>query len=158
MPWHVHTMRSYCAGAFIVIPAAALLGAAYPSPSEAPELARVVGRATCGGHPLGGMWIMFLEDGPRGFMAGGLVETDGSFRMKPWGQLDREGVAPSTFRVYFIPKKSGVPDPSLDPKYEDPGTSGLLVRVGRGWNEIVFSLPGPDLGPTVIRHRRDAGP
>jgi hypothetical protein len=151
-------MRSYCSGAFIVIPAAALLGAAYPSPSDAPELARVNGRATSGGRPLGGMWIMFREDGPRGFTASGLIEADGSFRMKPWGQLGREGVAPYTYRVYFISKKSGAPQPWLDPKYEDPGTSGLEVRIGPGWNEIVFSLPGSDRGPTVVRHRRGEGP
>jgi hypothetical protein len=158
MPLHLHTMRSYCAGAFLVIPAAALLSAAYPSPSDMPELARVVGRATCGGRPLGGMRIIFQEDGPRGFTASGLVEADGSFRMKPWGQLGRDGVAPGTYRVYFISNESGMPDPWLEPRYEDPGTSGLEVRIGPGWNEVVYSLPGPDRGPTVVRHRRDAGP
>jgi hypothetical protein len=154
MPLRLHTMRSYGAAAVVVIPAVTLLGGAYRSPAGAPELAQVVGRATCEGHPLGGMWILFLEDGPRGFTASDLIEADGSFRMKPWSRLDREGVAPGTYRVYFIPKESGMPDPSLDPKYEDPGTSGLLVRVGPGWNEIVFSLPGPDLGPTIVRHCR----
>jgi hypothetical protein len=154
MPLHLHTMRYYCGTAVVIIPAVALLGGAYSSPADAPDLARVTGRATCGDHPLGGMRIMFLEDGPRGFTASGLVEADGSFRMKPWSRLDREGVAPGTYRVYFIPKRSGAPDPWLDPKYQDPGMSGLLVRVGPDWNEIVFSLPGPDRGPTVVRHRR----
>jgi len=132
MPSHLHTMRSYCAGAFVVIPAAALLGAAYPSPSGAPELARVVGRATCGGRPLGGMRIILQEDGPRGFTASGLVEADGSFRIKPWSELGREGVAPGTYRVSFIPNRPGAPHPWLDPTYEDrdigaagPGRTGL---------------------------------
>jgi len=155
MPSHLHTMRSYCAGAFIAIPAAALLGAAYPSPSDAPERALVVGRATSGGHPLGGMWILFEGVGAGGHTVASTVEADGSFRMEPGGG---EGLSPGEYRVHFLPRRAGVSHPSLDPKYEDPGTSGLEVRIGPGWNEVVFSLPGPDEGPTVVRHRRCQGP
>jgi hypothetical protein len=154
MPLHLHTMRSYCATAFLVIPAVALLGGAYSSPSNAPVRARVDGRATCGGHPLGGMWILFEEAGPGGHIVASLVGADGSFRMDP---KRASGLSPGAYRVHFLPKQAGAPDPSLDPKYEDPRTSGLLVHVGPGWNEIMLTLPGPGQGPTVVRHRRGEG-
>jgi hypothetical protein len=148
-------MRSYCGAAVVVIPAVALLGGAYSSPADAPDLARVTGRATCGGHPLRGMRILFQPIESRGHGAVSSVMADGSYRIET---RQGTGLFPGAYRVHFFPSENEAPDPSLDPKYMDSRTSGLEVRIGPGWNEIVFSLPGPDRDPTVVRHRRGQVP
>jgi hypothetical protein len=148
---HIHTMRSYCHKALGLILVVILLGWAYASRSGDIDLARVTGRVTSGGHPLGGTWIVFLEDGPRGFMASDMLQADGSFRMKPWSRLRREGVAPGTYRVYFIPKTRGTRMLAVDEKYQNPATSDLLVHVGPAWNDFAFTLPAPGHGPTLAQ-------
>lgn len=151
MSVHIHTMRSYCHKALGLTLVVILLGWAYASLSDEIELAEVTGRVTCGGHPLRGMWIVFLETGPRGFTASGTVEADGSFRMKPWGGHDRGGVAPGTYRVYFLSKVPGAIESAVDAKYQNPATSDLLVHVGPSWNDFAFSLPTPGRGPTLAQ-------
>jgi hypothetical protein len=148
---HIHTMRAYCHKVLALILVIILLGWAYAPRSGGLELAKVTGRVTCGGHPLGGVWIMFLEAGPRGFTASGMVQADGSFRMKPWSRISREGVAPGTYRVYFIPKTLGALESAVDEKYQNPVTSDLLVHVGPAWNDFAFSLPAPGRGPTLAQ-------
>jgi hypothetical protein len=148
---HIHTMRSYCHKALGLILVVILLGWVYASPSGEIELAKVTGRVTSGGHPLGGTRIVFLETGPRGFMASAMLQADGSFRMKPWGRFGREGVAPGAYRVYFIPKTPGATMSAVDEKYQNPVTSDLLVHVGPGWDDFAFSLPAPRRGPTLAQ-------
>jgi hypothetical protein len=148
---HIHTMRSYCQKVLSLILIVILLGWAYALRSGDIELAKVTGRVTSGGHPLGGMWVMFLEDGPRGFTAAGMAQADGSFRMRPWGRIGRDGVAPGTYRVYFIPKTPGATMSAVDVKYQNPATSDLLVHVGPAWNDFAFSLPQPGRGPTLAQ-------
>ena len=139
MPVHIHTMRASCAGALGVILAAILLNWAYSPPEEFPLVA-VTGRATCGDHPLGGMWVMFEEDAPRGFTACAEIRPDGSFRMQPWGQFDNEGVKPGTYRVRFLGRPLDTTAAPIASKYQSTTTSGLLVHVGPDWNDMVFSL------------------
>jgi hypothetical protein len=129
MSVHIHTMRSSVAGALGVILAASLLRWAYvPTPEI--QLVAVTGRATSGGHPLGGMWVVFQEDSARGFTACAQVRPDGSFRMMPWGNFGRDGVAPGTYHVFFAGSPWALEATPVDPKYRDPGKSNLVVHVG----------------------------
>ena len=140
MPVHIHTLRASCAGALGVILAAILLNWAY-SPAEESRLVPVTGRVTCGDPPLGGMWVMFEEDAPRGFTACAEIRPDGSFRMQPWGNFDHEGVRPGNYRVRFVGRPLAAVAVPVAPKYQSTATSGLLVHVGPAWNEMRFSLP-----------------
>ncbi len=151
MPVHIHTLRSYVAGALGVILAVSLLRGAYTPTSEF-ELVPVSGRVTCGTHPLGGMWVVFEEDTPRGLTACGRIKEDGSFRMQPWGEFDRDGMPAGTYRVHFIGHPSSTPEWSVNSKYQDAATSGLLVHVGPDWEDIVFTLPDTGRGPTLAQH------
>jgi hypothetical protein len=150
MPFRLHTMRSCCGAALALILAVTVLGEVHRPPAADLKPATVTGRVTCGGRPLGGMSVIFEATDPHGHAVTGPVMADGSFRM---GRRDNKGLVPGTYHVYFVRHPSG-PDPRIDPRYQDPGTSGLVVRVGPDWNEIVFYLPGRDGGPTVVRHRR----
>jgi hypothetical protein len=151
MSVHIHTMRKYCAGAFGVILAAILLHSAYVPTPEIPLVA-VTGQATSGGHPLGGLWVVFQEDAPRGFTACAQVQKDGSFRMMPWGNFARNGVAPGTYHVFFAGSPWAIQETPVDPKYRDPGKSDLVVHVGSTWNEIMLTLPVPGRGSTLVQH------
>jgi hypothetical protein len=153
MTVHVHTLRAYCCGALGVGLAVILLGWAYAPRSGESVLAKVTGRVTCEGHPLGGMWVIFTDTGPRDFTACGPVHADGSFRLSPWGNSSRDGVPPGTYRVYFIQDPTAVLRSSVDEKYRNPRTSDLLAHVGPGWNDFAFSLPRPGRGPTLAQHR-----
>ena len=139
MPFHIHTLRASCAGALGVMLAVILLGWAY-SPAEEYPLAPVTGRVTCGDHPLGGMWVLFEEDAPRGFTACAEIRPDGSFRMQPWGTFDREGVKPGTYRVRFVGHPLDAVAVPVAPRYRSTATSGLLVHIGPSWNDVEFSL------------------
>jgi hypothetical protein len=97
MPFHLHTIRSCCGAALGVILAVALLGAAYRSP-KAPEWARVTGRVSCAGRPVGGMLAIFEPADLHNHEATSPVGADGSFRVEP---RDDEGLVPGTYRVFF---------------------------------------------------------
>jgi hypothetical protein len=150
---HLHTMRSCCSGALGLILAAFLLHWAYTPPPEEFELFPVTGRVTYGGRPLGGTWVVFEEEGRRGFTACSELRPDGSFRMDSWGQFNRDGIPTGTYKVFFAGSTLDAPETPIDPKYQDPRTSGLLVHVRPDWNDFVFSLPDPGRGPTLAQHR-----
>lgn len=140
MPVHIHTMRAWCAAALGVALTAILLNWAY-SPAQEFRLVPVTGRVTCGDHSLGGMCVMFEEDAPSGFTAFAEIRPDGSFRMHPWGDFDRDGVKPGTYRVRFIGHPLAQGAAPVAPKYQSSTTSGLLVHVGPAWSDVVFTLP-----------------
>ena len=150
MLFNFRTIRSVCTIAIGVILAALLLGYAYAPPRDELELAAVTGRAICGGHPLRGMLVMFDKINPPGDLAASTVMADGSFRMETG---DRPGLAPGTYRVFFYPQPPDAPEPTIDPKYLDSRTSGLLVHIEPGWNEVTFSLPGAGQCPTLPSHQ-----
>ena len=145
-------IRSVCAVAIGVILAALLLGHAHAPPRYEFELAAVTGRATCGGHPLGGMLVMFDKINPPGNLTAGSVMADGSFRMETG---DQPGLVPGAYRVFFHPEFPDAPEPTIDPKYRDSRTSGLLVHIEPGWNEVTFSLPGAGRCPTLPSHQSE---
>ena len=92
---------------------------------------RVTGRVTRGGHPLGEMWIVFEEDGPRGAVARGLVRTDGSFRMQLWGSLGPFGVMTGTYRVRFVPNPPWRPGRRSTIRTGIPGLPACWSMSGR---------------------------
>jgi hypothetical protein len=150
MLFDIRTIRSVCAVAIGVILAAFSLGHAYAPPRGEFELAAVTGRVTCGGHPLGGMLVMFDQINPPGYIAASPVMADGSFRMET---RHHSGLVPGTYRVSFHPEPPDAPEPTIDPKYRDSRTSGLLVHIEPGWNEVMFSLPGAGRGPILPSHQ-----
>jgi hypothetical protein len=146
----IHTMRSCCGGALVVIPVIVLLGHVYaPRPGDF-DLATVTGRVTFGGHPVIGISAIFLATDPHGYMTACPVRADGTFRMEP---RDRTGLVPGTYRVCFVLDGPGAPDPRVAPRYQDPRASDLLVHVGPGWNDIALSLPEPGRVPPPARRR-----
>src|SRR5947209_17348607 len=152
MPIHVHTLRTACGAAIGVTVAAILLDWVYQPPPSEFELAAVTGRVTCGGRPLRDALIVFEETGRRGFMAVGATRPDGSFRMEPWADRHHHGVAPGTYRVYFIPRTRTSMASGLAFKYRTSGTSDLIVHVGPGWDEFELSLPHARGRPTLAQH------
>ncbi len=153
MSVHIHTTRSYCAGALGLILAAVLLGWVYAPRVSKIELGVVIGRATCGGCPIAGTWVVFQTPDSRAYMACGLVHADGSFRMQPWDNFDGEGLATGTYRVYILTGNSpSAPRYPIDARYRAPETSDLLVHVGPAWNDVVLSLPDAGRGPTLAQH------
>jgi hypothetical protein len=154
MSVHIHTMRSYCAGALCLIPALAVipLGGAYEPRWGEFELAAVTGRVTCGGRPLNGMaTIHFLAADDHRFDAYGWLNPDGSFRLQTWSNLSGEGIVPGKYRVYFDTSCSAAVESLVDRKYQDPRTSDLLVQVGPPWNDFLFSLPEPGPEPFLAQ-------
>jgi hypothetical protein len=153
MPIHAHTLRAACAAAIALILAATLLGWAYSPPTPEFELVTVTGRATCGGRPLSDMMVVLEEDAPRGFTAISQTKPDGSFRMEPWGDLGRDGVAPGTYRVHFLPRTRAASESGIAPKYRDSATSDLVVHVASSdWNRLELALPDARRGPTLAHH------
>jgi len=146
MMFHIHTLRGSFGAALGAIVSLALLGGAYASHPAAPGGARVTGRVTCGGRPLGGRFILFEQIDPGGSTVASTVMADGSFHLGP---RQNSGLQPGAYRVHFFRRTTDAPDPLLPAKYLDPRTSGLLVHVGPDWNAIEFALPGPrsDRGP-----------
>ncbi len=153
MPVHLHTLRAACAGALGLILAAGLLQWAYTPPPAEFEIVPVSGRVTCGGQPLGGMWIVFEEASPRGLTAFADIQADGSFRMHPWGDMDHYGIGSGTYRVYVVGHSSAGLESSVDPRYQNPGTTDLLVQIGPGWDDLRFDLPVAGHGPMLAQHR-----
>jgi hypothetical protein len=152
MRFHMHTIRSFCGAALGLILAVTLLGAADRRAPAEFERAPVTGHITCGGHPLYGMSIMFQQIDPGDWMASGTLGPDGSFRMQPWNRFDCEGLVTGTYRVYLLPYVGGATASSVDLRYRNPRTSGLLVHVGPGWNDVSISLPAPGRGPTLAQY------
>jgi len=105
MPHHLHTERSYCGAALCVVLTVSLLGAVSSSPSGESERALITGRATCGGHPVGSMWIVFEKIGPRGCNVASPVMADGSFRLEP---RRGSGLPPGVYRIRFGRRNRGV--------------------------------------------------
>jgi hypothetical protein len=149
---HNHTVRSSCAGALGVILAALLFQWAYvPSPPEF-ELSPVSGRATCGGHPLAGMWVVFVPANSNGLSAGGKVQADGSFRVEPWAPLGADGVPTGTYRVFFYGHAQAGLEAALDPKFRAQWTTDLRVHVAPDWNEFAFVFPKASPGRDQAQH------
>jgi hypothetical protein len=114
------------------------------------DLVAVTGRVTCGGHPIGGVSVIFQATDPHGYMATCPVMEDGTFRMEP---RNHRGLIPGTYRACVVPDRPDAPEAAVALEYQDPRTSGLLVRVGPDWNDIAFTLPGPGRVATLARHR-----
>lgn len=147
MQVHLHTLRTAFAATLGIIVAIGLLRWAYPPPPADHEIVPVSGRATCGGQPLAGMVVVFEEAGPRDLIAFAKVQADGSFRVRPWGDDEVYGVGPGTYRVYFVGPGAAGSESRIDPKYENPRTTDLLVHVGPEWNDFTFTLPAAERGP-----------
>jgi hypothetical protein len=136
MNLHIHSARSLFGWALVmavVLPTIALSSAfAFSAPRAG--LASVTGRVNRDGHPLGDVLICFDSAGSHSAPA--WVRPDGSFRLYTFGR--GVGAAQGKYRVHFATKPNG---PSLPSQYRDPGTSGLDVEVGPGWNHFSFNLP-----------------
>ena len=69
------------------------------------------------------------------FMARGEIQPDGSYRIS--SERERDGVPPGVYQVYVsgisepLPPGAGaaMPTPLVDPKFENPDTSGLEVTI-----------------------------
>ena len=134
-----HTLRHYFAAALGLCVAVILLGWAYAPPALDIELAPVVGQVTYADHPFSGM-ISFLAEDQRSPSAYGPLDSDGSFRLYMNGVTHRPGAAPGTYRVVIHPQKADKIGSRVDPKYQDPRTSGLRVQVAADWNDLRFDL------------------
>ena len=139
MSVHIHTMRHWCARAFLLVPAPLLLGWAMAPGSKDSELAQVSGQVTCADHPVTGT-IYFISDQGGDPFAVGPVKPDGSFQLYMYGIRARRGAVPDTYRVVVRPR---VPDQTrsrVDSKYQDYRTTDLLVPVGPDWNYVRLTL------------------
>jgi hypothetical protein len=139
MSVHIHTLRNCCAKACLLFPAPLLLSWALAPGSPDLELARVSGRVTCAGQPIGGA-IHFAPENGRGPSASGLVNPDGSFQLLLNAQSDQQGVVPGTYRVVVRPRPLDKIASRVDRKYQDTRTTDLLVQVVPGWNYVHFNL------------------
>jgi hypothetical protein len=96
-------------------------------------LAPVTGQVNLNGHPLSDVLICFDGEGDHSACAS--AGADGSFRLFTRGH--GRGLAPGTYRVHLFSAPGG---PSLPSKYQDVGTSGLVVDVDPDWNDFSFDL------------------
>jgi hypothetical protein len=138
---HIHQLRHYGAGALGLMVAMIVFGWAYALPPQEFDLAPVVGQVTCANHPAGELGVFFEPVDGRSPYASGRVLADGSFRhLYTNGLPESEGVIPGKYRVFFCLLNPAQHGPSIDSKYLRPGTSDLLVDVGRDWNYVSLSL------------------
>jgi hypothetical protein len=138
MAVHIHTMRLWCARALGLSLAILLLGWVF-WPRRAYEVAQVDGRVTYAHHPFGGV-IYFMPEDEHGPTAIGPVDRDGSFRLYVDGYRHQQGAVPGTYRVFVRPRSPDRFAPDVDPKYQDPRTSHLLVHVAPDWNYVRLDL------------------
>jgi hypothetical protein len=96
-------------------------------------LAPVTGQVNLNGQPIGDVMICFDAEGDHTSCAS--ADADGSFRLFTRGR--GRGLAPGTYRVHLF---SGPGGPSVPSKYQDAGTSGLVVDVDTDWNDFSFDL------------------
>jgi hypothetical protein len=101
------------------------------------------GQIRVGGEPLTGGSVMVLSEHPR-WATVAMVDPQGRFRVDdvPVGPL-RLGV-----RTRGIKTFDGTARPiRLPRRYEDPSSSGILVQVQEGEQEVILELPDPRSNP-----------
>jgi hypothetical protein len=93
-----------------------------------------------------GFVICEMKDGDTPVMARGEIQSDGTFQL---GTLKpRDGAHPGKYRVLVMPngrteaEEHSLP-PVLDRKFQSYNTSGLVLDVQEGSNEVTFRVAKP---------------
>jgi hypothetical protein len=132
---HIHSARKYFGWMLGVSAVLTPLALAAPiGLSTGPAgLAPVTGQVQLNGQPISDVLICFDAEGDHSACAS--ADVDGSFRIYTRGR--GRGLAPGTYRVHLFSAPGG---PSVPSKYQDAGTSGLVVDVDQDWNDFSFDL------------------
>jgi hypothetical protein len=97
------------------------------------QRASVTGRVTYENRPVTGTMIYFSLPGDLS-TPGGLLQPDGSFDLQ---ESCPDGTAPGEYRLHFV---AGIRGRKLPAKFRKADTSGLVVRITRGWNHVQIDL------------------
>jgi hypothetical protein len=135
--------ESFCAGRWGLTVLCLLMAGCGPSGDMA--TAPVNGKVTYNGSPLTSGTVMFVPD--QGPAATGEIGRDGSYVLGTYGLKD--GAVLGSHKVTItaiadmgdlLPEAQATPPPVIPDKYLNQETSGLVVEVKSGNNEVNFDL------------------